>query len=437
MLLTFPNRMTWSQHELTEHRIFKSWTCHLCPATFSADATIIEHLQRKHDLPQHHCTILAATSLMKATESGAVTDRQCPLCMQKGWSTSRRFIAHLGRHLEEIALSVLPREIDSDSDQQSDADEVSEDADYVNLGLDRDAGLEPATKKHEQQQERPYSSCNKIERLINSRGCETEVFINPERIDKTEGSNNRNECETEGSINSEGLDKTEGSNNRNECEIEGSVNSEGFDKIEGSNTPEGCETEWPINREESEIEGSVNSEAFDKTEGPNTLEGVERVWPINPRRSDRTDSNFNAEGCDETVAYVNTGGGVYQSGCGDLYRQSPHCNRDNSQPSTYLEDHWTHFEVRNLDVSPTPSNAAQQYATLHQQYSPVESPSIPGSLHPEDLRQNASFYSYPHGGEHPVSDYGDSCTRRDVPASHPYSFAHESLDRVRTIPQQE
>jgi hypothetical protein len=380
MLLTFPNRMTWSQHELTEHRIFKSWTCHLCPATFSANATIIEHLQRKHDLPQHHCTILAATSLMKATESGAVTDRQCPLCMQKGWSTSRRFIAHLGRHLEEIALSVLPREIDSDSDQQSDADEVSEDADHVNLSLDRNAGLEPATKKHEQQQERPDSSCNKIEGSINSRGCETEVFLNPERIDKTEGSLNPRECETEGSI-----------------------NSEGFDKIEGSNTPEGCETEWPINS----------------------------------RRSDRTDSNFNAEGCDETVAYVNTGGGVYQSGCGDLYCQSPHCNRDNSQPSTYLEDHRAHVQVRNLDVSPTPLNAAQQYATLHEHYSPVESPSIPGSLHPEDHRQNASFYSYPYGGEHPVSDNRDSYTRRDVPGSYPYSFAHESLERVRTIPQQE
>jgi hypothetical protein len=388
MLLTFPNRMTWSQHELTEHRIFKSWTCHLCPATFSADATIVEHLQRKHDLPPR------PASLMRATESGAVTDRQCPLCMQKGWSTSRRFIAHLGRHLEEIALSVLPREIDSDSDQQSDADEVSEDADHVNLSLDRDAGLEPATKKHEQQQERPDSSCNKIEGSINSRGCGTEVFLNAERIDKTEGSNNRRECEMEGSINSEGFDKTEGSKTPEGYETEWPINSEGLDKTEGSNNRNECKIEGSVNSEGfDKIEGSVNSEGFDKTEGSNTLAGVETVQHINSRRSDRTDSNFNAEGCDETVAYVNTGGGVHQSSCGRKYCQLPHC-----------------AEVRTFIVSPTPPNAAQQYATLHQQYSPVESRSIPGSLHslhPEDLRhaEVRTFIVSP-----PVSDNGDSYT---------------------------
>jgi hypothetical protein len=177
------------------------------------------------------------------------------------------------------------------------------------------------------------------------------------------------------------------------------------------------------------MEGSVNSEGFDQTEGSNTLGGVETVWPINPRRSDWTD---------ETVVYANTGGGVYQSGCGNLYCQSPHCNRDNSQPSTYLEeDHRAHVEVRNLDVSPTPSNAAQPYATLHQQYSPVDSRSIPGSLHPEYLRQEVSFPSYPQGGEPPVSDNGDFSTQRDVPASYPDSIAHVSLECVRTIPQQE
>jgi hypothetical protein len=157
MLLTFPNRMTWSQHELTKHRICQSWTCHLCAGTFSADATFVKHLQLKHDIPLHHCTILAASSVTKATEPGASTNKQCPLCRQKGWSNHRRFITHLGRHLEEIALSVLPREVDSDSDQRRDADEVSDDA---TLCLDKDGLLESPTKKHKETHERPGSSYN-------------------------------------------------------------------------------------------------------------------------------------------------------------------------------------------------------------------------------------------------------------------------------------
>jgi hypothetical protein len=125
MLRTFSNRKTWSEHELTEHCIWQSWKCHLCATTFTADAKFIEHLKLKHDLPQHHCKILAVSSLTKSTGPVAATDKQCPLCLQKGWSNHRRFVTHLGRHLEEIALSVLPRDIDSDSDQQTDGDEPS------------------------------------------------------------------------------------------------------------------------------------------------------------------------------------------------------------------------------------------------------------------------------------------------------------------------
>jgi hypothetical protein len=195
MLLTFPNRMAWSQHELTKHRICQSWTCHLCAGTFSADATFVKHLQLKHDLPLHHCKILAASSLTKATEPGASTNKQCPLCLQKGWSNHRRFITHLGRHLEEIALSVLPREVDSDSDQRSDADEVSDDATLclVKVGL-----LERSTKKHKETHERPGSSYND----------ETDGAINRERCDQTNWPINAEEFaeshDTKRSINPEG-----------------------------------------------------------------------------------------------------------------------------------------------------------------------------------------------------------------------------------------
>jgi hypothetical protein len=129
MLVTFPTRKSWSEHELTQHRICHDLKCHLCPTRFTAENTLSEHFQLKHDLSQRHSKLLAASSLAKSSERVSAKEEQCPLCLQSDWSDQRKFVTHLGRHLEEIALSVLPREVDCDSDQQSDGCGTSEDTD--------------------------------------------------------------------------------------------------------------------------------------------------------------------------------------------------------------------------------------------------------------------------------------------------------------------
>ncbi|ERF75962.1 hypothetical protein EPUS_01328 [Endocarpon pusillum Z07020] len=126
MLVTFPNRKAWSEHELTQHRTHQSWRCRLCATTFTSETSLAEHSQLKHELPQHYCKLLAASSVAKSIDPLPVTDERCPLCLQEGWPSRRKFETHVGRHLEEIALSVLPRDVESDSDQQSDADATSE-----------------------------------------------------------------------------------------------------------------------------------------------------------------------------------------------------------------------------------------------------------------------------------------------------------------------
>ena len=45
--------------------------------------------------------------------------QQCPLCLQDGWNSTRQFTTHVGRHLEQIALSSLPRDVESDSETNS------------------------------------------------------------------------------------------------------------------------------------------------------------------------------------------------------------------------------------------------------------------------------------------------------------------------------
>lgn len=124
MLVTFPSRKMWSDHELMQHRIRQSWECPLCSNTFTAEIILTEHLQLTHEISEHHCKLLMASLPAKSLEPLSAKDEQCPLCLQKGWTDQRKFTTHKGRHLEEIALSVLPRESETDSDQQSDVDEI-------------------------------------------------------------------------------------------------------------------------------------------------------------------------------------------------------------------------------------------------------------------------------------------------------------------------
>jgi hypothetical protein len=44
----------------------------------------------------------------------SVSLKSCPLCLKDGWSSHRSYFAHVGRHLEEVALAVLPLEVDEE-----------------------------------------------------------------------------------------------------------------------------------------------------------------------------------------------------------------------------------------------------------------------------------------------------------------------------------
>jgi hypothetical protein len=51
--------------------------------------------------------------------------QQCPLCLQDEWNSPRQFTTHVGRHLEQIALASLPRDVESDSETSSQPSEPS------------------------------------------------------------------------------------------------------------------------------------------------------------------------------------------------------------------------------------------------------------------------------------------------------------------------
>ncbi|KAF4621930.1 hypothetical protein G7Y89_g14416 [Cudoniella acicularis] len=115
LLATFQTREKWAAHELSTHRKERIWTCPFCSAEFSKDGEWTQHITIQHvvessgtDLQRHR---LLAERLK---------DRECPLCFKSTNGKPRDFVAHVGKHMEAIALTALPKESDSDREDSSD-----------------------------------------------------------------------------------------------------------------------------------------------------------------------------------------------------------------------------------------------------------------------------------------------------------------------------
>ena len=119
MLVTFPSRELWSKHEFTEHRIDKTFRCHLCSDHFDNETLFGQHLGHRHSLRLSHTQLHATITAARSSSAKPLNDQPCPLCFQKEWVSQRSFTTHVGQHMEEIALACLPRDIDSESDSES------------------------------------------------------------------------------------------------------------------------------------------------------------------------------------------------------------------------------------------------------------------------------------------------------------------------------
>jgi hypothetical protein len=129
-MLMFDSFNTWRSHEM-EHR--REWICALCGLPCQDKTRATEHILQLHGkrVRGHELDMLLNTSSHLPDEIPA---KDCPFC---DWSTtlqkrnttsksqdlvvpSRRFMKHLGRHLEEFALFVvpLPDLKDDDSDDK-------------------------------------------------------------------------------------------------------------------------------------------------------------------------------------------------------------------------------------------------------------------------------------------------------------------------------
>ena len=115
---SFATRKAWADHEFSVHRTTKIWICNDCAARFSEKASYREHAYSSHGnvLMKNQLEALVNSA---ETRIGISEDNSCPFCSENPGTKSRAFAMHVGRHMEEVALAVLPRDSEFEEDQGS------------------------------------------------------------------------------------------------------------------------------------------------------------------------------------------------------------------------------------------------------------------------------------------------------------------------------
>lgn len=97
----------------------RSWSCPECPQAFISVSRWQSHIQEKHRLLFSGHTFNIATDVAYRSEMTRIENDECPLCRTVVGKPRRGFVKHVGRHMEEIALMALPRNVDEDSGEGS------------------------------------------------------------------------------------------------------------------------------------------------------------------------------------------------------------------------------------------------------------------------------------------------------------------------------
>ena len=118
-LAQFSNRAAWAEHEFSQHRITRSWSCPECPQAFTSVAGWQSHIQNRHCLVFTGPHFDVAKDMAYKTEATRVEEDECPLCCIVVGKPRRAFVKHVARHMEEIALMALPRIVEEDSEEGS------------------------------------------------------------------------------------------------------------------------------------------------------------------------------------------------------------------------------------------------------------------------------------------------------------------------------
>lgn len=115
---TFPSRELWERHEWQQHRSRQASQCQTCNTTFDLAQDYLTHMERQHHGTQPtdaaHREVLLLAGVVSVVED--VRNQLCHICTRTGFETKRGFDSHVARHMEELALIAIPRDVDSDNE---------------------------------------------------------------------------------------------------------------------------------------------------------------------------------------------------------------------------------------------------------------------------------------------------------------------------------
>ena len=122
-LVQFSSRAAWADHECSKHRNTRLWTCPDCPREFPEVSGWEQHLQERHCLLFSGTNLQVAKNMALKTEAKCIENYECPLCRIVVGKPRRGFVKHVGRHMEEIALMALPRNVEDNTEEESSSSE--------------------------------------------------------------------------------------------------------------------------------------------------------------------------------------------------------------------------------------------------------------------------------------------------------------------------
>jgi hypothetical protein len=132
-LVTFSDRKSWAQHEFSCHRSDVVFKCDDCDRELTNEAAFSAHVEEYHVTKPSNTQLLALAAAAREIRHHPANEQLCPLCLQSGWQDERKFITHVARHMEDIALSAVPRNDDTDT-EATNAKPPHDDSDKLSQG---------------------------------------------------------------------------------------------------------------------------------------------------------------------------------------------------------------------------------------------------------------------------------------------------------------
>jgi hypothetical protein len=102
------------------------WRCFECCDDLLDPGDLKRHLQLSHDIQLSESQLSLVISTAEITRDVALKDTKCPLCLNFTSDTRKAFETHVGKHMEEIALTSLPMEPTDDSDEEYEDSELGD-----------------------------------------------------------------------------------------------------------------------------------------------------------------------------------------------------------------------------------------------------------------------------------------------------------------------